>query len=375
MFRRKKKKIYTLNNMKKILIILMMALAFQVNAQVKISALPAATEIDTADHFVIVAANGNVTRKLKALYLAQLVGDTAGVLRDFIWTRAPLSSPTFTGTVTLPSTTSIGNVSSTEIGYIDGVTSGIQAQLNLKAALAGPTFTGTVTLPSTTSIGNVSASELSSIDGITGNIQYLLDLKAPLANPTFTGTANFNQVVISGATIGFVTQNEIGFLDGVTDYIQNQFTNKAPLASPTFTGTVTLPSTTSIGNVSSTELGYIDGVTSGIQGQLGGKADTLKYYDFETDIVRVGTSTVVGSVAASFAGRFVLCHVTMSADLNGFSCRWVVPGSTATHIQSIKTNDGSKDYNVVVDGGECVIYSPLINENEYDELTFMIRLY
>jgi hypothetical protein len=48
-------------------------------------------------------------------------------------TYAPLSSPTFTGTVVLPSTTSIGNVSSTELGYLDGVTSSIQTQLNAKA--------------------------------------------------------------------------------------------------------------------------------------------------------------------------------------------------------------------------------------------------
>lgn len=59
--------------------------------------------------------------------------------------KAPLASPTFTGTVTLPSTTSIGNVSSTELGYVDGVTSAIQTQLNAKAPLASPTFTGTVT--------------------------------------------------------------------------------------------------------------------------------------------------------------------------------------------------------------------------------------
>jgi microcystin-dependent protein len=43
---------------------------------------------------------------------------------------APLVSPTFTGTVVLPSSTSIGNVSSTEIGYLDGATSAIQTQLN-----------------------------------------------------------------------------------------------------------------------------------------------------------------------------------------------------------------------------------------------------
>jgi microcystin-dependent protein len=60
---------------------------------------------------------------------------------------APIASPTFTGTVVLPSATSIGNVSSTEIGYVDGVTSAIQTQLNAKAPLASPTFTGTVVLP------------------------------------------------------------------------------------------------------------------------------------------------------------------------------------------------------------------------------------
>lgn len=43
---------------------------------------------------------------------------------------APTASPTFTGTVVLPSTTSIGSVSATEIGYVDGVTSSIQTQLN-----------------------------------------------------------------------------------------------------------------------------------------------------------------------------------------------------------------------------------------------------
>jgi hypothetical protein len=49
---------------------------------------------------------------------------------------APLASPTFTGTVVLPSTTSIGNVSSTELGYVDGVTSAIQTQLDARALLS-----------------------------------------------------------------------------------------------------------------------------------------------------------------------------------------------------------------------------------------------
>lgn len=41
-----------------------------------------------------------------------------------------ITAPTVTGTATLPSTTSIGTVSATEIGYLDGVTSSIQTQFN-----------------------------------------------------------------------------------------------------------------------------------------------------------------------------------------------------------------------------------------------------
>lgn len=48
------------------------------------------------------------------------------------------------------SSLTVGSVSNTEIGYLDGVTSAIQTQLNDKAPLASPTFTGTVTLPNDT---------------------------------------------------------------------------------------------------------------------------------------------------------------------------------------------------------------------------------
>jgi hypothetical protein len=49
--------------------------------------------------------------------------------------KAPLVSPTFTGTVTLPSDTAIGTVSATELSYLDGVASSVQNQLNNKANL------------------------------------------------------------------------------------------------------------------------------------------------------------------------------------------------------------------------------------------------
>jgi len=131
----------------------------------------------------------------KTLAVAGTLNATGAVTGGVI---APLASPTFTGTVVLPSGTSIGPVSSTEIGYLDGVTSLLQTQLDAKlgtataastyAPLVSPTFTGTVVLPNTTSIGGVSAAEIVFLDGVTSNVQTQLDGKAGLASPAFTGT-------------------------------------------------------------------------------------------------------------------------------------------------------------------------------------------
>ena len=64
---------------------------------------------------------------------------------------ATLASPTFTGTVVVPTPFTVGAVSmtatGTELNYVSGVTSAIQTQLNTKAPTSSPTFTGTVTLP------------------------------------------------------------------------------------------------------------------------------------------------------------------------------------------------------------------------------------
>lgn len=57
------------------------------------------------------------------------------------------STNTFSGTLNLTGTVTIGNVSATEIGYLDGVTSGIQGQLDLKSPLDSPIFTGIPAAP------------------------------------------------------------------------------------------------------------------------------------------------------------------------------------------------------------------------------------
>jgi hypothetical protein len=169
----------------------------------------------------------------------------------------------------------VANVTDTEIGYLDGVTSAIQTQINNKldsstagttyAPLANPTFTGTVAGISATMVG------LGSVDNTADTAkpvsiaqQNALDLKANVASPTFTGTVT----IPAGASIsGFATLADptftgnvsgitktmvgLGNVDNTTDLgkpisnaVQTALDLKAPLANATFTGTITLPSNT-----------------------------------------------------------------------------------------------------------------------------------
>jgi hypothetical protein len=65
-------------------------------------------------------------------------------------TTLTAGEPTADNTVTLPNASGtlqlrVADVSDTEIGYLNGVTSAIQTQIDAKAPLSAPTFTGTVT--------------------------------------------------------------------------------------------------------------------------------------------------------------------------------------------------------------------------------------
>lgn len=78
----------------------------------------------------------------------------------------------------------------TELGYVAGVTSALQTQLNLKAPLASPTFSGTITTPLTASravvtgasselaVSATTAAEIAFVSGVSSAIQTQLNTKA-----------------------------------------------------------------------------------------------------------------------------------------------------------------------------------------------------
>jgi hypothetical protein len=102
----------------------------------------------------------------------------SSTLTTSIALKAPLADPTFTGTVAGVTKTMVG------LGSVDNTTdlakpisNATQTALDLKAPLANATFTGTVVLPATTSIANVSSTEIGYLDGVTSAIQTQIDSK------------------------------------------------------------------------------------------------------------------------------------------------------------------------------------------------------
>ena len=151
--------------------------------------------------------------------------------------KAPLASPTFTGTVggITASMVGLGSVNNTS-DAAKPVSTAQQSALDLKASLASPTFTGTVSGITKTMVG------LGSVDNTTDAAKPVstaqasaIGLKADIASPTFTGT-------VSGITKAMVGLTNV---DNTTDASKPVSTAqaaavalKADIASPTFTGTV-----------------------------------------------------------------------------------------------------------------------------------------
>jgi hypothetical protein len=158
----------------------------------------------------------------------------------------------------------IGDTTNAEIQRVHGVTSPIQTQLDSKlsisdaqstyAAKISPTFTGTVTLPTGTitssmiADGTIVNADINTSAAIAqSKIASLVGDLSTINSTLSTNSSNITALQTDTATLG---------------------STKAPIANPTFTGIVVLPSTTSIGNVSQAEIATLDGVTSSIQTQI-----------------------------------------------------------------------------------------------------------
>jgi len=152
-------------------------------------------------------------------------------------------------------------VSATELNYVDGVTSGIQGQLNLKAPLASPTFTGTVSLDTGVAIvfegatADAFETTLTVVDPTADRTISLPNATTTLVGQDTTDTLSNKTLttpIINGPTITAVGQTPVihGILlpathgityEGATD---DAFETLLTVVDPTADQTVSLPNAT-----------------------------------------------------------------------------------------------------------------------------------
>lgn len=182
---------------------------------------------------------------------------TSVTLSDYY---APKADPVLTGTVniggatsvSLPTNTTIGNVSSTELGYLDGVTSNIQSQLST-ISLSG-SVSGNVILP--TYVAN-SAGAIVFEGSTADNNQLFLIPTDPAADVYLTLPAITDTVVTKTTTDTFTNKtfdtSATGNVfrvngNGITA-VTGTGSTAVLSASPTLTGTATVADLTINGNL------------------------------------------------------------------------------------------------------------------------------
>jgi hypothetical protein len=193
------------------------------------AAADATTKANTAKSEAITAAGTAADTKISTHNSATTnvhgIADTAALAtKSYVDTadalKAPLASPTFTGTVSgiTKSMVGLGNVDNTA-DSAKPISTATQTALDLKAPLASPALTGVPTAPTASAGTNTTQ----------------------VATTAFVGTAVSNLVASAPAALD--TLNELAAALGndasFSTTITNSLAAKAPLASPALTGTAT----------------------------------------------------------------------------------------------------------------------------------------
>ena len=229
----------------------------------------------------------------------------------------------------------VPGVTDIEIGYLDGVTSTIQNQLDGKAASSHNHLIADITDYTPVDISGkqdkvfgVSDTEIGYLANVTSDIQSQIDSKV-------ITTAMFDLYTDTDLHPSQYTPGAILVLDDNYRWAQSDSSNVS---------LVTLPTTTSIGDVSATEIGYVAGVTSSIQTQLDTKASTT-YVD-------TAVSNIIDAAPAALDTLNELAAAL--GDDENFATTIVSSIATKADTNS-PTFTGLTDFQGIVDFSEAVV--------------------
>ena len=186
----------------------------------------------------------------------------------------------------------VSDVTSTELGYLDGVTSAIQTQLNNKVDKT----TSNTKIYATTNAGAQTTLDYSiGNEGATIAQRTSAGQLAVAQTPTENTHAASKKYVDDG-----LSGKEATITGAATTITSNDLTAEYALVSDS-NGKV------AVSSVTATELGYVSGVTSAIQTQLGNKVDkvtsTYRIYGTNNSGAQTTYSLASGATASTIAYR------------------------------------------------------------------------
>jgi len=226
-------------------------------------------------------------------------------------TTLQFTDPTADRTITLPDATGtvqlrVADVDDAEIGYLNGVTSAIQTQMDLKAPLSSPTFTGTLVLPSTVNGPSVSTSVNLLFPTTSGNI-------------TLGGSQTTGNLTIGGGSTR--TTGVIGIGTGATT-----------------SGTKTIDiGTASTGGTTAITIGSSSGATSNIT--LNGTVTAANNLVVTGDLTVNGTTTTINSTTLAVDDKNIVLADGNTSDASADGGGITLSGATSKTFNWVDATD------------------------------------
>ena len=187
-----------------------------------------------------------------------------GATADAFETTLAVTDPTADRTITLPDATGtvqlrVADVDDTEIGYLNGVTSAIQTQLDAKASLSGATFTGAVSGTSLTLSGVLTVNgTTTTVNSVTVTVDDKNIELGAVATPTDAGADG------GGITLKGTTDKTFNWVDATDAWTSSENMNLATGKAFQINGTSVLSGSTLGSGVTGSSLTSVGTIATGV---------------------------------------------------------------------------------------------------------------
>ena len=266
-------------------------------------------------------------------------------------------------------------LSTTELNYVDGVTSAIQTQIDTKAPLASPTFTGTVTLPSGTvtsamiADGTIVNADISSSAEIVDSKLATISTAGKVSNSatTATATAGNSTIVARDASGNFAAGTITAALSGNASTATTLATTRAIQISGDVTGTANFDGSAAINIVTtiaadSVALGT-DTTGSYVASLVAGTGVTLTNNSGEGATPTVAIGQAVGtSDSVTFDNLTISGNLTVSGTTTTVNTNEILLEDNIITLNSGITGAPSTDAGIEVERGTSANVKLIFNE-------------